>query len=124
MDINVKENKDSIQISFTGSATVDAAMEIRNALLEAMQKSNSVVLEVAGIEKVDVSFLQLLISAEKTAQESNKSIELDPNSISNVLIRAAVQGGFFREEEHENSSSMHSILAAYYETVMRGAQNG
>lgn len=124
MDINIKENEDSVEISLAGSATVDAAMEIQNALLEALQKANSLVLEVAGIEKVDVSFLQLLISAEKTAQESNKSIEIDSNSYSEVLIKAAVGGGFCREEEYESSSSMHSILASYYTTVMRGAPNG
>ncbi|GEM_PF-1790072 len=124
MDIRIEENEETTHISFLGNATVEGAMEIRDALMETLQKSNSIVLDAAGIKKTDVSFLQLLISAEKTAQESDKSIEIDPSSYSEVLMKAAVQGGFCREEEYESSSSMHSILTTYYTKVTRGAENG
>ena len=124
MDIDIQENKENMRISFTGKATAEAAAEIRDALSEALQKSHSVLLDVAGIEKADVSFLQLLISAEKTAQISDKTIQIDPSAYSEGLISAAVHGGFCREEEYQSSDSMHSILADYYSSVMQEASNG
>jgi len=124
MDISIEENGDTTHINFSGNATVESAMEVRDALMEALQKANTVVLGVEGIKKADVSFLQLLISAEKSALKSNKSIEIDSSSYSEVFINTSVHGGFCREEEHESSSSMHSILSSYYTKLTRGADNG
>ncbi len=124
MDIDIQENEENVRITFSGKATADASEEIRDALSEALQKSHSVILDVAGIKKADVSFLQLLISAEKTAQVSDKTIRLDPSAYSEGLINAAVHGGFCREEEYQSSESMHSILADYYTNAVQEASNG
>lgn len=113
MEIRVEGNKQSPRLVCSGNATVEAAAEIREALIEALQKSKRVSLDVKGIEKVDVSFLQLLIAAEKTAQQQNTRIEIDREGDCPALLSAAEKAGFCREQEHTGDAEQHSILASY-----------
>ncbi len=123
MDIQIEGNKQSLRLVCSGNATVEASAEMRDVLIDSLQKSKKVVLDVSGIGKADISFLQLLISAEKTAQQKKKSIEIDPNSYSQPLIEAAVHAGFCREQEHLGDESMHTILATYRARVSQEASD-
>lgn len=121
MEIQVEENMQRIRLVCRGNATVEASAELRESLIDAFQKSKSVVLAVGGIGKVDISFLQLLIAAEKTAQENKMSIEIDPATYSQPLFNAAGKSGFCREQEHLGDESMHSILSNYNNRVRQEA---
>ncbi|MFW5714890.1 MAG: STAS domain-containing protein [bacterium] len=123
MDIQIEGNKQSLHLVCSGNATVDASAEIRDALIDALQKSKKVIIDAGGVEKADISFLQLLISAEKTAQQKKKSIEIDPHSHSQPLIDAAVRAGFCREQEHIGAESMNTILATYRAQVSQEASD-
>jgi ABC-type transporter Mla MlaB component len=121
MELEVEGNKQSMRLICRGNATVEAAAEIREVLIDSLQKTKKVIMDVHGIEKVDISFLQLLISAEKTAQENKKSIEIDPASYSRPLVDVAVKTGLCREQEHMGDETMHTILATYKARVTQEA---
>ena len=124
MDIELQKNTHETRLICKGNATAEAASQIRDGLLEALQLTPTVMIDVAGIGKVDVTFLQLLVSAERTAKESEKSIYIDPSAYCEALIKSAVRGGYCREAEHLGSSSTNTILADYYTQVMQGGNRG
>ena len=123
MELQVQGNKQSMRLVCSGNATVDAAAEIQEVLIDSLEKTKTVVIDVGAIGKVDISFLQLLVSAEKTAQQKKKSIKIDPTSYSQPLIDVAVKTGFCREQEHLGDESMHTILATYTAQVTQEAEN-
>ncbi|MFO7731948.1 MAG: STAS domain-containing protein [Spirochaetia bacterium] len=120
MDIELQKNTNETRLVCRGNATAEAASEIRNVLFEALQLTPPVMIDVAGVEKVDITFLQLLVSAERTAKEKGKGIQIDPSAYCEALIKSALRGGFYREAEHLGSSSTNTILADYYTQVMQG----
>ena len=121
MNIQLDGNKQSMRLVCSGNATVETSAETRDILIEALQKSKKIVLDLEKIEKVDISFLQLLISAEKSAQAQKKRIEIDPSSYSQPLLSAAVKAGFCREQEHSGEEDMQTILATYRARVTQEA---
>jgi len=124
MDIELQKNTHETRLICKGNATAEAAAQIRDVLLEALQLTPTVTIDVAGLEKVDITFLQLLVSAERTAKENDKSIQIDPSVYCEALIKSAVRGGYCREAEHLGSSSTNTILADYYTQVMQGGNSG
>ncbi len=123
MNIQLDGNKQSMRLVCSGNATVESSAETRDILIEALQKSKKIVIDIEEIEKVDISFLQLLISAEKTAQAQKKHIEIDPANYSRPLLSAAVKAGFCREQEHSGEDAMHTILATYRARVAQEADD-
>ncbi len=59
-----------------GDMTVQRAGELKAALIEALDKANSVVIDLENITDADLSCLQLLCSAHRTALKTNKSVSL------------------------------------------------
>lgn len=121
MELEIEGNKQSMRLVCRGNATVEAAAEIREVLIDSLQKTKKIIMDVEGIEKVDIAFLQLLVAAEKTAQGKKKRIEIDPASYSQPLISAAAKAGFCREQEHRSDESMQTILATYHARVTKEA---
>ncbi|HKK66018.1 MAG TPA: STAS domain-containing protein [Clostridia bacterium] len=124
MDIELQKNTHETRLVCRGNATAEAASQIRDILLEALQLTPTVMIDLAKVEKVDTTFLQLLVSAERTAKEKDKSIQIDPSAYCEALIKSAMRGGFYREAEHLGSSSTNTILADYYTQVMQGGDRG
>ncbi|MDZ7794314.1 MAG: STAS domain-containing protein [Spirochaetia bacterium] len=124
MDIELQKNTQETRLVCRGNATAEAASEVRDVLLEALQLEPAVMIDIAGVKKVDITFLQLLVSAERTAKENDKSIQIDPSAYCDALIKSAMRGGFYREAEHLGSSSTSTILANYYTQVMQGGDRG
>jgi anti-anti-sigma regulatory factor len=60
-------------LAFDGGLTIAQADAIHAALLDALQNHSAVVIDCAGVEEIDLTFLQLLISASRTALAANKS---------------------------------------------------
>jgi len=61
---------------FAGSLTVSQSEAIQASLLEALTGHACVEIDCSGAEDIDVSFLQLLISASRTAAAHNKNLNL------------------------------------------------
>lgn len=59
-----------------GALTIENVAELKSAVAEALEASTGLALEVADVETADLSCLQLLCSAHRTAVRDGKSLEL------------------------------------------------
>jgi len=64
------------RVVFAGSLTVSQSEAIQASLLEGLTQHASVEIDCSGAEEIDVSFLQILISASRTAAAWNKNLSL------------------------------------------------
>lgn len=71
-------NIDNItSIRFTGNLTIDHASELASVLRDSLNRVDHLSLFFEDVTEVDISFLQLLCSAHRTAVKSNKTLVLD-----------------------------------------------
>jgi len=71
-----KSEEKSMHLCFEGELTVKRAPEIRELLLKSLSKSQRVEVEIGEVTNVDLSFLQLMCSAHRSAGERGKSLVL------------------------------------------------
>ncbi|MHB8887165.1 MAG: STAS domain-containing protein, partial [Methylovirgula sp.] len=72
MDYNSK----SITIECAGNLTIASAKETRTTISTALYNSNSVVIDCSSATDVDITFIQLLISTQRTAAAMEKDVSL------------------------------------------------
>lgn len=60
-----------------GALTIEHAGELRQMLIDAFKKTDSVKLNLEDVTEVDLSCLQLLCSAHRTSLDLNKQLLLD-----------------------------------------------
>lgn len=81
------------RLSFDGVATVRTIDALHSRLLDMMQRHADIELDCSGVSEVDLSFIQLLLSARKSARKSGKSFSL-AHPASGALYDALTGGGF------------------------------
>ena len=69
----VIEDGGTAQIAVTGSATIEHASKLYSQLSRGFSEGSAVRLNIDLLEGADLSLLQLVIAAEKTAAELKKS---------------------------------------------------
>lgn len=62
------------KVALAGSYTVERASELKDQLLEALNGSDVVDLDISGFTGGDLAFLQVLCSAQKTCVAKGKTI--------------------------------------------------
>jgi ABC-type transporter Mla MlaB component len=87
----VSEVQTPLEVS--GTCTVQEAGRIRTLLMKRLQETDRVVLNVSGVGEVDLSFLQLVCAAHKSALYANKTLVLD-GVPSEPLTRKVREAGF------------------------------
>ena len=80
-------------LAFSGAATVRTVETLRSALLAAMREHAAVELDCSGIDEVDVSFIQLLLAARRSAASRGQALAL-AHPASGALHDALTRGGF------------------------------
>ncbi len=84
------------ELTLAGSLTIENASAIRKKLITALMREDAVKVCIDADAAVDISFLQLLCSAHRTASKLGKSFTLGHAASGNLL--AAVEGaGYFRK---------------------------
>lgn len=77
-----------MNLSFKGSLTIERAEEVKETLLKALNSNEQeIFLNLSDIEKIDISFLQILYAANLEAVSKNIKISLKgivPESIRDV----------------------------------------
>lgn len=84
-----------ITIAIKGDATVGAATRLKATLQQALQSASAVTVSLENITGVDVTFLQLLCSAHRTAAEAGATLTIkgtDREPVTSLLRQA----GFLR----------------------------
>jgi anti-anti-sigma regulatory factor len=80
------------------TCTIEEAGRIRALLMEQLAEKNGLVLNLSNVDEVDLSFLQLLCAAHKSASNAGKTFALE-GALSEPLIRKAQEAGFACRKE-------------------------
>jgi anti-anti-sigma regulatory factor len=80
-------------IHLNASMGLSAAEALREQLLHALNQDGAIEIDASALEDIDVSVIQVLISAHKTATKLNRTFKLasPPNG---ALADALKRGGF------------------------------
>ena len=85
------------RIEFSGSLTVARAVEVREALLQAMAPGEDVEVVIGDIAAVDLTFLQILCAAHRAAVERGRQVCL-AKDLPALLQQTIDISGFARHE--------------------------
>lgn len=80
------------EIRLDGLLTVASAEEIRDRLVEAVAQGRDVVVECTGAESCDLSFVQLLVAARKSAAAIGVELSL-ASPATGALLETLRRGG-------------------------------
>ncbi len=82
-------------IKLDGDLTVSHAAEIKHILMNALTDADQVLIDFGNVTNADLSSLQLLCSAHKTASSMNKHL-LCAGRLPDALRKAAEEAGYAR----------------------------
>lgn len=91
-EVNPNE-KAGVTIRFSGKLTVENAPAFRDLLLDNLEKFESFVFETKEVDSLDLSFYQLMISAQKSLLEKHKKCRFNL-SLPSVEAQLLKQAGF------------------------------
>ena len=84
-------------LKLTGKLTIQRASELAASIGQAIAgEEHAVVLDLAAVTSVDVTFLQILCAAHHSARRDGKTLSIV--SPSEALLRAANTAGFERKQ--------------------------
>jgi ABC-type transporter Mla MlaB component len=89
----MNKDNDIIRLRLEGALTISRAAELRGILLQSLDRSGTVEIDLDKIEEIDLACLQILCSAHRTAVRDGKSLSII-NKNNSVLIRARFKSGF------------------------------
>ncbi|GAA0529296.1 anti-anti-sigma regulatory factor [Rhizomicrobium palustre] len=84
-------------LELRGELTIRTATDTHHLLQTALQKRTDIAIDMAHTDDIDLTLIQLLVSAAKTARQSGSAITLPdplPEQVSALLTR----GGFSRDD--------------------------
>ncbi|PLX14515.1 MAG: hypothetical protein C0597_09890 [Marinilabiliales bacterium] len=74
-----KKGESKVEIVLGEELTIYTIEDIKNEILEAVNKYNEIVLTGSEIKNMDLSFVQLICSIQKTVEKSEKNLTLNIN---------------------------------------------
>ena len=101
----LKSQKEPLRTVIEGDLTVERAVDLKKALMDAIAHAQSTVICLKNIKKTDISFLQLVHAAHLTAIDNGKELCLDrrlpENFIESVRLAGYTHHHFWAEHiEH------------------------
>jgi anti-anti-sigma regulatory factor len=76
MDVEVVQSGETYVLKLKGKWTIERVQELRDLLIEAMQGSGHVIVEMEEPLEVDLAYLQVLCSAHRSALKLGKQMVL------------------------------------------------
>ncbi len=89
----MQETLSTGKVDIGGLRTIRCAEQTRSLLLEALHGCSPLCLDCSAVEDADLSFVQLLLSARKTAERSGKILTL-AHDASGAFLHALSRAGF------------------------------
>ncbi|HPE37801.1 MAG TPA: STAS domain-containing protein [Spirochaetales bacterium] len=80
-------------LALSGDFTVAEAADLKGSLLEALAAGPDLAVDLGGVEKVDLTFLQLLRAAHISLQQRGKALDC-PGGIPPAVAETADRAGF------------------------------
>lgn len=113
-DFDVSESGDGGELILGGALTIENASAIRKQLIKTLIRTDEMVVSVDADALVDISFLQLLCSAHRTASNLGKALTLRPLPSDNFLV-AVENAGFTRKRGCSCSRESDCLWVAAHE---------
>ncbi|MGY2052873.1 STAS domain-containing protein [Methylobacterium sp. JK268] len=84
-------------LALTGPCGLKAAEALRETLIAALAEGGPLDIDGAGVERADIAFVQLLVSAQRTARARGGALRVTnlPDEASAVFLRAGVDPARF-----------------------------
>lgn len=108
MTVETKRSDERTVITLSGELNVRSAAQLRVALDESISSSGSVEIEFADVKTADLSLLQLLCSAERTARTSGKKLVIG-GEIPDIVIGLFKRTGYFNHGSYSNHECIWNI---------------
>lgn len=90
----IKTSEKVHRLVLRGNIGIDQATEARDRLALAIDQCEKLVLDLTQVSSGDVTFLQVLVSANRSASKRNKKIRIESPGPSRELIILAAKAGF------------------------------
>ena len=84
---------DRVRLCLDGELTVSRVAELKKMMIDALDKSDTIEIDLEEVTRVDLSFLQLACSAHRTAIKSGKDFFFS-NGETEMLQQVREQAGF------------------------------
>ena len=111
MIISQAHNEDKQVMEVSGDLTVANSLNLRKAMLANFKKGDSLELAVGDVTDMDLSFVQILIAAIKTAEKDEKEFALR-TPVPEPLVKGLETSGFLNHGRCEKTDCIWcSILA-------------
>jgi anti-anti-sigma regulatory factor len=75
-DLQMNKDRNQVVVVLRGDLTVERAGELKQILQNAVASSETVIISFEGNLRIDVSFLQLVCSAHRSALNAQKNLKL------------------------------------------------
>lgn len=82
-------------LTLSGDCTIEYAIELKEAFVQAMGSSANLLVQIENVEAVDLSFLQMLCWAHRTSAKKNRRFRIGANP-SDTFRNTVVQAGYLR----------------------------
>lgn len=92
MNISETRSGDVIQIQIDGRVDTTTSPQLQNAILQAFQKGNKLVLDFSGVEYVSSAGLRALLIGQKTANSKGGSMTLV--NVAEAVLQVFKMSGF------------------------------
>ena len=92
-------------VALTGSLGLKDAVRLHAELLAALEASQSVVIDATGLREADISIVQLVIAAQKTASAAGKTLTLNAGK-DGVLAQLLTKSGILSADGRALVSEM------------------
>ncbi len=97
MGIRINGSGNSCVIKIDGQVTVRSVEELRDKMLRAIDKYPETVVDIAGVEAIDVSVLQLFCAAHKSAVAMGRLFKF--SSLPPLVAEVVIEAGFTHDTE-------------------------
>ncbi len=109
MSITFYETEEGGKLVMGGQCSIDEAVEIRDALMRAFQHADRIALTIEKDTVADLSFLQLLCAAHRTALRENRIFELDCSAAAGMQRVMQEAGCIYKRSGFCTSVDMPSV---------------
>jgi len=89
-------------IRFSDNVTISNISDARDLLVAGLENNSSVTIELDGLEEADLTFVQLIESARRSAAESGLSIQLRQPA-QGAVLQVLQRGGFLDPEDRDRT---------------------
>lgn len=106
----MKPDSKSIQVVTPGTkATVEQIGALAAETGEKLKKGRALRFDVSRVEQADLSFIQLLYAAQRSAEAEGKSVEFT-GKLAPSLVQTLVDGGFIPEKVEEAGDLVSALI--------------